>query len=155
MGATSAKGIGRWRAAASPISYRRGETAWPARQLYEVLVARFGAGSVFKDVDAIEPGEDFVERITEAVAGCDVLLALIGPHWLTMTDATGARRLDDPDDFVRLELAAALTRGCGWCRSWWTTPRCPGPTSCRPTWRRSPDARRWRSIRSASTPSGC
>lgn len=93
------------------ISYRRGETAWPARQLYEVLVARFGAGTVFKDVDDIEPGEDFVERITDAVAACDVLLALIGPHWLTMTDAAGSRRLDDPEDFVRLELSAALTRG--------------------------------------------
>ena len=93
------------------ISYRRGETAWPARQLYEVLVARFGSGTVFKDVDDIEPGEDFVERITDAVAACDVLLALIGPHWLTMTDASGARRLDDPEDFVRLELSAALSRG--------------------------------------------
>lgn len=93
------------------ISYRRQETAWPARQLYEVLVARFGAASVFKDVDDIEPGEDFVEKITEAVASCDVLLALIGPQWLTMTDAEGHRRLDDPEDFVRLELSAALHRG--------------------------------------------
>lgn len=93
------------------ISYRRQETAWPARQLYEVLVARFGAGSVFKDVDDIDPGDDFVERITDAVAACDVLLALIGNRWATMTDARGRRRLDDPDDFVRLELTAALTRG--------------------------------------------
>ena len=93
------------------ISYRRQETAWPARQLYEVLVARFGSEAVFKDVDDIEPGEDFVDRITEAVAACDFLLALIGPQWLTMTDATGARRLDDPEDFVRLELSAALSRG--------------------------------------------
>jgi glycerophosphoryl diester phosphodiesterase len=93
------------------ISYRRQETAWPARQLYEVLVARFGSEAVFKDVDDIEPGEDFVERITEAVAACDFLLALIGPQWLTITDATGARRLDDPEDFVRLELSAALSRG--------------------------------------------
>ena len=93
------------------ISYRRQETAWPARQLYEVLVARFGAESVFKDVDDIEPGDDFVDRITQAVAACDVLLALIGPQWLTMTDDKGGRRLDNPDDFVRLELKAALSRG--------------------------------------------
>ena len=93
------------------ISYRRQETAWPARQLYEVLVARFGAESVFKDVNDIEPGDDFVERITEAVASCDVLLALIGTQWLTMTDLQGGRRLDNPEDFVRLELTAALSRG--------------------------------------------
>jgi glycerophosphoryl diester phosphodiesterase len=93
------------------ISYRRQETAWPARQLYEVLVERFGAESVFKDVDDIEPGDDFVERITEAVASCDVLLALIGNQWLTMTDVHGGRRLDNPEDFVRLELTAALSRG--------------------------------------------
>lgn len=93
------------------ISYRRQETAWPARQLYDVLVARFGVESVFKDVDDIEPGDDFVDRITDAVAACDVLLALIGPHWVTMTDEGGQRRLDNPDDFVRLELKAALGRG--------------------------------------------
>ena len=93
------------------ISYRRQETAWPARQLYDVLVGRFGTESVFKDVDDIEPGDDFVERITEAVASCDVLLALIGNQWLTMTDDKGNRRLDNPEDFVRLELTAALSRG--------------------------------------------
>ncbi|HEY3409821.1 MAG TPA: toll/interleukin-1 receptor domain-containing protein, partial [Propionicimonas sp.] len=93
------------------ISYRRQETAWPARQLYEVLVDRFGAESVFKDVDDIEPGDDFVQRITEAVASCDVLLALIGNQWLTMTDIHGGRRLDNPEDFVRLEITAALSRG--------------------------------------------
>lgn len=93
------------------ISYRRQETAWPARQLYAVLAATFGAEAVFKDVNDIEPGEDFVEKITDAVASCDVLLALIGPHWLTITDADGNRRLDDPEDFVRLEVSAALSRG--------------------------------------------
>jgi glycerophosphoryl diester phosphodiesterase len=92
------------------ISYRRQETAWPARQLYDLLVAELGANRVFKDVDNIEPGDDFVERIQSAVGSCDVLLALIGPQWLTITDATGARRLDDPEDFVRIEVETALTR---------------------------------------------
>ena len=68
------------------ISYRRQETAWPARQLYDVLVEHFPAEQVFKDVDNIDPGEDFIERITAAVESCDVLLALIGPHWLTITN---------------------------------------------------------------------
>ena len=92
------------------ISYRRQETAWPARQLYDVLVAELGADRVFKDVDDIEPGDDFVERIQSAVGSCQVLLALIGPQWLTITDAKGARRIDDPEDFVRLEVETALNR---------------------------------------------
>jgi glycerophosphoryl diester phosphodiesterase len=91
------------------ISYRRQETAWPARQLYDVLVAELGADRVFKDVDTIDPGDDFVERMQSAVSSCQVLLALIGPQWLA-TDAKGARRLDDPKDFVRLEVETALNR---------------------------------------------
>lgn len=93
------------------ISYRRQETAWPARQLYEVMISRFGADQVFKDVDNINPGDDFVERLTQAVGSCDILLALIGRQWLEITDATGQRRIDDPADFVRLEISTALGRG--------------------------------------------
>src|SRR4029450_445034 len=92
------------------ISYRRQETAWPARQLYDVLVAELGPDRVFKDVDDIEPGDDFVERIQSAVGSCEVVLALIGPQWLTFADAKGARRIDDPEDFVVLELETALNR---------------------------------------------
>jgi hypothetical protein len=92
------------------ISYRRQETAWPAGRLYDVLVEHFPAEQVFKDVDSIEPGEDFVERITAAVSSCDVLLALIGPDWLTITDEEGLRRLDDPGDYVRVEIETALKR---------------------------------------------
>jgi hypothetical protein len=92
------------------ISYRREETAYPAGWLYDRLADRFGAGQVFKDVDSIQLGDDFVEVITEAVGSCDVLLALIGDEWLRITDEHGRRRLDDPDDFVRLEIEAALTR---------------------------------------------
>ena len=92
------------------ISYRRQETAWPARQLYDVLVAELGADRVFKDVDDIEPGDDFVEQIQSAVGSCQVLLALIGPQWLKINDARGQRRIDDPEDFVRLEVETALNR---------------------------------------------
>ena len=63
------------------------------------------------DVDTIELGVDFAEEITRAVAACQVLVAVIGPGWLTATDERGRRRLDDPDDFVRLEIEAALARG--------------------------------------------
>jgi hypothetical protein len=92
------------------ISYRREETAYPAGWLYDRLADRFGSEQVFKDVDSIQLGDDFVEVITRAVGSCDVLLALIGDQWLTITDEHGRRRLDDPDDFVRLEIEAALTR---------------------------------------------
>jgi hypothetical protein len=73
------------------------------------MADRFG-GQVFKDVDSLEPGDDWVEVITRVVGSCDVLLALIGDRWLTITDEDGRRRLDDPDDFVRLEIEAALAR---------------------------------------------
>lgn len=62
------------------------------------------------DIDAIEPGVDFEEVLNQAVGRCDVLLAVIGRQWLTVTDARGRRRLDKPDDYVRMELQAALER---------------------------------------------
>jgi TIR domain len=92
------------------ISYRREETDFPASWLYERLAAHFGPEQVFKDVDSIALGDDFVEVITDAVGSCDVLLALIGDRWLTVTNEDGQRRLDDPNDFVRLEIEAALHR---------------------------------------------
>ena len=64
------------------ISYRRDETDFPASWLYERLVAHFGPDQVFKDVDSIELGDDFAEVIADAVGACDVLLVLIGAHWL-------------------------------------------------------------------------
>jgi len=92
------------------MSYRREETAYPAAWLFERLASHFGRDQIFKDVDSIELGDDFVEVITTAVGSCEVLLALIGSRWLTVTDQDGHRRLDDPSDFVRLEIEAALTR---------------------------------------------
>jgi TIR domain len=92
------------------ISYRREETAYPAGWLFDRLADHFGAGQIFKDVDSIQLGDDFVEVITAAVGSCDVLLALIGDQWLTITDERGRRRLDNAHDFVRLEIEAALKR---------------------------------------------
>jgi TIR domain len=93
------------------VSYRRQETSHLAGRLSDLLAYRFGEGQVFIDVDAIEPGVDFADEITRAVATCRVLLAVIGPNWLSATDERGRRRLDDPDDIVRLEIQAALDRG--------------------------------------------
>ena len=92
------------------ISYRRQDSAYPAGWLYDRLADRFGADQIFKDVDSIELGDDFVETITNAVGSCDILLALIGQEWLDIASSDGSRRLDDPDDFVRLEIEAALER---------------------------------------------
>jgi hypothetical protein len=92
------------------ISYRRDDTAYAAGWLFDRLSDRFGAAQIFKDIDSIEPGDDFVDTINAAVASCDILLALIGDQWLTAAGLDGRRRLDDPNDFVRLEIEAALAR---------------------------------------------
>ena len=91
------------------ISYRREDAAYPASWLHERLAERFGQEQVFQDIDSIQLGDDFVEVITRAVGSCDVLLVLIGKRWLSSRDKHG-RRLDDPEDFVRLEIEAALAR---------------------------------------------
>lgn len=91
------------------ISYRRQDSAYPAGWLYDRLAERFGPEQIFKDVDSIELGDDFVEVITNAVGSCDVVLALIGKKWLRISDS-GQRRLEDPNDFVRLEIEAAIER---------------------------------------------
>jgi hypothetical protein len=92
------------------MSYRHEESAYPANWLYSLLTEHLGQGQVFMDVDDIEPGAHFVNVINAAVGSCEIMLALIGDRWLTITDADGKRRLDDPIDFVRLEIEAALTR---------------------------------------------
>jgi hypothetical protein len=93
------------------LSYRREEADFPAGWLDDRLAAHFGRDQVFRDVDDIRLGANFPEVIAKAVASCDVLLALIGSQWVTITDEEGKRRLDDPNDFVRLEIEAALQRG--------------------------------------------
>lgn len=91
------------------LSYRRDDSAGYAYALSRRLREKFGSESVFMDVDTISPGEDFVVAINSAVGQCVVLLALIGREWLTSTDASG-RRLQHDNDFVRLEITAALER---------------------------------------------
>lgn len=93
------------------ISYRRDDSAGHAGRLFDKLAARLGADQVFMDVDAIVPGQDFGKVIEERIARCDMMIVIIGREWLTCTDASGRRRLDDPEDFVRGEIAAALRRG--------------------------------------------
>ncbi len=92
------------------ISYRREDTSPYAGRLYDHLSAHFGADRVFMDLDTIRPGDDFVQVISDRVASCDVLIALIGKQWVHTVNSRGHRRLDDPNDFVRLEIASALNR---------------------------------------------
>ena len=93
------------------ISYRRDDTAASAGRLYDCLIARFPSSQLFIDVDSVDLGVDFVEAIEKSVGCCDVLIAVIGRNWLTSSGEKGRRRLDDAEDFVRLEIATALKRG--------------------------------------------
>ncbi|MDH5536689.1 MAG: toll/interleukin-1 receptor domain-containing protein [Betaproteobacteria bacterium] len=93
------------------ISYRRDDSAGYAGRLYDRLASHFGAQRVFMDVEGIEPGVDFIKAIEDAVGSCRVLIVIIGDEWTTATDGTGHRRLDDPNDFIRLETSVALKRG--------------------------------------------
>jgi TPR repeat protein len=92
------------------ISYRRSDSAAHAGRLYDRLLAHFGKGSVFMDIDEIAPGEDFIEVINRSFDDCETVIVLIGPRWLARADGGSASRLDDPDDPVRMEVANALER---------------------------------------------
>jgi TIR domain len=92
------------------ISYRRDDAAGYAGRLEEALERRLGHGSVFRDVLDIAPGEDFVQAIRARLQGAKTVLVLIGPRWAG-GDAAGAQRIDDAQDFVRLEVAVALESG--------------------------------------------
>ncbi len=93
------------------ISYRREDSAGFARLIYDRLTKRLERKNVFFDVDNIPPGLDFVEVLSERVGKCDALVAVIGKNWISAVDEDNRRRLDDPHDFVRIEIEAALERG--------------------------------------------
>jgi len=90
------------------LCYRRHDSIGVAGRIYDRLRAHFGSDAVFMDIDSIPFGDDFREHIDAAVGQCDVVLAVIGTKWAGETDAH--RRLDDPGDFVRIELESALHR---------------------------------------------
>jgi len=92
------------------LSYRRDDSHYIADRIYDWLIQERGRRNVFKDVDSIPLGRDFRQVIHDAVHRCDVLLVVIGPGWVTVAKAPGMRRLDDPLDFVRMEIEAALER---------------------------------------------
>jgi len=92
------------------ISYRRHDSAYLAATLSDKLQQHFGPNSVFFDVDNIPLGVDFREYIGNAVGQCDVLLVIIGDQWMGPVDSQGKRRIDDPSDYVLIEIESALKR---------------------------------------------
>jgi hypothetical protein len=90
------------------ISYRRDDTQGEAGRLYSDLTQKCGEKRVFMDVSGIKPGDNFHDAINHKISRCTVLLAVIGPEWLVAKNGSGRRRLDAPEDYVRLEIAAAL-----------------------------------------------
>jgi hypothetical protein len=92
------------------INYRREDSISTSGRLYDRLSQTFGRKNIFMDVDHIPAGVDFVAHLNSQVAACNIILVVIGPHWLEAKDENGARRLDNPDDFVVIEIATALAR---------------------------------------------
>ena len=92
------------------ISYRRQDSGDVTGRIYDRMVQQFGREAIFKDVDSIPLGVDFRVVLDKAVGQCNLLLAVIGRQWLSSQNESGARRLDDPRDFVRIEIESAMRR---------------------------------------------
>lgn len=93
------------------ISYRRDDSGYVTDRIYEHLIAECDEDLVFRDLESISLGTSFRDQISDALANCTAILAVIGPQWLTICDDLGNRRLDSPDDLVRVEIETALARG--------------------------------------------
>ncbi|WP_433256872.1 toll/interleukin-1 receptor domain-containing protein [Streptosporangium sp. CA-135522] len=91
------------------LSYRRGDSSDVTADLYQLLAGRYGRRNVFMDVHSIRPGRDFRRELDEVIKRCDVLVAVIGPQWLDIRDEHGRRRVDQPEDYVRIEIETALS----------------------------------------------
>jgi hypothetical protein len=92
------------------ICYRRADSNHISGRIYDHLSQHFGKDAIFKDVDSVPLGVDFRSFINEVIGKCQVLLAVIGDQWLSITNSEGKRRIDEPRDYVRLEIESALKR---------------------------------------------
>lgn len=90
------------------VSYRQADTSATATILYDRLVERFGRDAVFRDSKTLIPGQEYKKTIQESIIQATIFLELIGPQWLDITDEQGRRRLDNPEDIVRIEIETAL-----------------------------------------------
>ena len=94
------------------ICYRRADSGWAARAVFEALAKHISTDDIFMDVESIAIGANFVSVVDEWISKCDIALIIIGHQWLDITDPnTGARRLDNPKDYVRVEVRQSLRRG--------------------------------------------
>jgi hypothetical protein len=93
------------------VSYRRDDTAATAGRLRDRLAREFGPKNVFMDIDNIPAGVDSAKHLQVKLANCDLMVALIGARWLTIANSSGIPRIQEPDDYVRMELSAALSSG--------------------------------------------
>jgi hypothetical protein len=89
------------------LSYRRDDSFDATHRLYDHLAPEFGENSLVMDIDSIPPGEDFRQFISESVQRASAVLVVIGDHWLTVSNSSGGRRIDNEDDFVRVEIETA------------------------------------------------
>src|SRR5262245_47295605 len=93
------------------ISYRRDDSRYQARMIHAAFCKAIPRDHIFIDVDSIQPGANFRKILKDRVNQCEVLLALIGPGWIDASDPqTKQRRVDNPSDFVRIEISEALAR---------------------------------------------
>src|SRR5215475_16109040 len=93
------------------INYRGADSDTAAVLIDRELVARLGSDRVFLDSRSAPAGTDFVEELSGRLRGCSVLVVVIGPRWLSLTNQAGQRRIDDPEDWIRREIAEALSDG--------------------------------------------
>ena len=93
------------------VSYRREDSRAITGRICDRLCAHFGREGVFRDVDSIPIGIDFRDKIRESIDRADLLIAIIGPRWVDVSNQAGERRLALPDDYVRLEIESALAKG--------------------------------------------
>jgi CHASE2 domain-containing sensor protein len=92
------------------ISYRRDDSSAISRTIKDGLDKHFGSSSVFIDIDAIQPGVHFKNKISDSIEKCDAVVVIIGKKWLGKGKA-GSHRIDDPEDVVRFEIEIALSKG--------------------------------------------
>jgi hypothetical protein len=93
------------------LSYRRADSADISGRIYDRLIQQFGRNAVFKDVYSITPGLDFRSVISDAISHSRISVAVIGPNWFGLSGAQYKSRIDDPADFVRIEVSSALKMG--------------------------------------------
>lgn len=93
------------------ISYRRDDSSYVTDRLYHHLSRYFDTDKMFRDMECIQPGTDFRGAIQESLQECSALLAVIGSRWLTLSLPDGTRRIEDPNDYVRIEIETALNAG--------------------------------------------